>query len=274
MGDLAAPSVGARTAIGLEDKIHPVDHVQLTCIRRQGDGQIVEPALHVKCRAQGVPGHPDHAEAEVVREYGSGALDLVDVFGRQAYADDAKRFLPAVYDRADPVVGRQPIGFREGFADDDLLRPSDRRIAALLDRHVVEHRPASFGHGDQPACSGFIQAGHVQVHIHHDPGAHAGNAGDPGDFLLGGRRRPFDAGEYIGEPVTRVVGFLGLEQGDIGVARGDVEHDTAGHHQGDGDDLAAHAGQFAEHLAVQDGHGCYAPRNAGYQLNSSGRFFA
>ena len=73
--------------------------------------------------------------------------------GEMAVPTTCERFPAAAENRAERVSGPETVGSRERLAQQHLVRPPDRGIAAALQHEPIQHVTRSLGDRDQPPVS-------------------------------------------------------------------------------------------------------------------------
>ena len=137
VGQLQRPRNRAPASVGSQEVVEGIDHGVRLRARHQRQSHIVEPTLHVERRSQGPPLHPEHTEPLVVRHQ-VARPDGVDVFRREADADDLQVASAAVEDRPYRRAGAKQVRLGEALADDDLVGPARLDVASGAEGNVVE----------------------------------------------------------------------------------------------------------------------------------------
>ena len=102
--------------------------------------------------------------------------------------------------------------------------------------------------------AGSVEPGHVERDVEDDPGLHHADARNRRNARRHGFRRPLEGREDVGKSVVGVVTRLRGEQRIVRGARGDEHRHATGHHEADGEHLAAQVEQIAQQLASERGH--------------------
>ena len=251
--DLVAATVGAESAVRVEQTVDAVDHVELARAGRELERDVVEGAVEIEGRAQRVAVHPEHAEALVVGKQ-VRALDLVDVLGRDPDPDDAQRLPAPVQHGAQPIADFELVGVGEGLAGDHLVRAARLDPATATQMHVVQDRRAQCRDRHEPAGRGLGQSRNVERHLRDDARLDGRDARDRRQRRSQRLRRALERGEDVGEAILGVVRGLRLEQRLVADPERHDRGDAAGDDQRDRDGLAAQMPEVAQQLAVEGPH--------------------
>ena len=122
IGELVLPRHGADPAIAVEEPVDLVDHRRLVGAGQEDEAHGVEGAVEVVERGERLLGHPDHAEAPVVRHHVAGA-DGVDIFRREHDADDGEHHALGAELALEARPDAEAVGVGEVGVDRDLVGP-------------------------------------------------------------------------------------------------------------------------------------------------------
>jgi hypothetical protein len=246
-------AVGAKPAVRDEQSIQLGDHGALRGSRLEGDGHLVEGALHVEGLGQFLVIHPHHRERAVVGQRGPRRR-LKHKLRREHDPRDAQRHLPSIEDRRKLIARTQPVNLRKRLADEDLSPRLRLEHSPTPQVQPVQQGLTPLGHRGEPRHHRLRQSREVDRHhathgrLHrHDPG----NLRDAARDIVGGA---LHTREDIGETVLLVVaGPRALERNDE-TARHHHHRQAARHHERHGQRLGLQGAEIAEEFAVEEGH--------------------
>ena len=230
MRRLILSAVRRPPAVAVEQHIEALDHVALGRIAQQFEIDRGESAVEIVDACECLFGHPDDAEATIIR-HDIARARRIDKLRRERDSDDHKLAFAAIQQGRKARARHKRMRVGEVLVDDDLRGCPGLGHSADPQIEPVERGLADVGQRNELTACGLAKVRNIEQRQLGDAGIDRGNTGNLGDLADQRLRRPPHHGKNVGECIAFVIGRPGLVERPVRPHGQHERRDAAGDHQ-------------------------------------------